>query len=256
MGIQCNFPNKNLLFVPGVYLPSSNAKLEEFQEYFDFLWASYDSLSACWYVLILGDLNGDLGNSLSDKGNYEPNQRGFKLLDLADFFNLCPVNLLGSCSGPLESYISHCDRYSSTIDYILLPNCQLDNTVSAKTFDLHVDNRSDYLPIEVCLSYPDKSVNNAPKDNIDISELKSKVRWYKFSPDQVNKKYSTTLLQDLQHLFLDVFDTIENAVTECYNLLQVHSLAAVSKPTLGYDKISSHFYLRGGGNLSKKFAGS
>ena len=56
MGIQCNFPNTNLLFVPGVYLPSSNAKLEELQEYFDLLWALYDSLSARGYVLILGDL--------------------------------------------------------------------------------------------------------------------------------------------------------------------------------------------------------
>ena len=35
----------------------------------------------------------------------------------------------------------------------------------------------------------------------------------------------------LQHLFLDLFDTTENAVTECNNLLQVHSFALVSKPT-------------------------
>ena len=47
-------------------------------------------------MLNLGDLNGDLGNSLGNKGNYESNQHGLKLLDLADFFNLCPVNLLGS----------------------------------------------------------------------------------------------------------------------------------------------------------------
>ena len=231
MGIQCNFPNKNLLFVLGVYLPSSNAKLEEFQEYFDHLWALYDSLSARGYVLILGDLNGDLGNSLGDKGSYEPNQRGLKLLDLVDFFNLCPVNLLGSCSGPLESYISHCGRYRSTVDYILLPNCLLHNIVSAKTFDPHVDNTSDHLPIEVCLSYPDKSVDNATENNIDISESKPKVRWYKFSSDEVNEKYSIPLLRDLQHLFLDSFDTTENAVTECHNLLQVHSFALVSKPT-------------------------
>ena len=67
--------------------------------------------------------------------SYEPNQRGLKLLDLADFFNLCPVNLLGSCFGPLEFYISHYGRYRSTTDYILLPNCLSDNIVSAKTFD-------------------------------------------------------------------------------------------------------------------------
>ena len=138
----------------------------------------------------------------------------------------------GSCSGPLESYISYCGRYRSTIDYILLPNCLSDNIVSAKTFDLHADNTSDHLPIEVCLSYPDKSVNNAPEDNIDISESTLKVHWYKFSPDEVNEKYSIPLLRDLQHLFLDSFDTTENVVTECYNLLQVHSFVLVSKPTL------------------------
>ena len=127
-------------------------------------------------MLTLGDLNGDLGNSLVDKGNYEPNQRGLKLLDLADFFNLCPVNLLGLCSGPLALYTSHCGRYRSTIDHILLPNCLLDNIVSAKTFDPHVDNTSDHLPIEICLGYPDKSVNSSPGYNIDISESKPKVR--------------------------------------------------------------------------------
>ena len=183
-------------------------------------------------MLILGDLNDDLGNSLGDKSNYEPNQRGLKLLDLADFFNLCPVNLLRSCSGPLESYISHCGSYPSTTDYILFPNCPLDNIVSAKTFDPRIDNTSDHLPIEVCVSYPDKSVYNSPEDNIDISESTPELHWCKLSPDEVNEKYSIPLLRDLQHLFLDVFDTTENAVTECFNLLQIHSFALVSKPTL------------------------
>ena len=106
VGIQSKFPNKNLLFILGAYLPSSNAKLEELQEYFDHLWALYDSLSALsinGYVLILGDLNGDLGNPWSIKAIMSPNQCGLKLLDLAGFFNLCPVKLLGSCSGPLTS---------------------------------------------------------------------------------------------------------------------------------------------------------
>ena len=99
---------------------------------------------------------------------------------------------------------------------------------------------SDHLPIEVCLSCPDKSVNNSPEDNIDISELKTKVRWYKFSPDEINEKYSIPLLQDLQHLFLDVFDT-----AEFYNLLQVHSSALVSKPTLKHkNKNKSTVYVK------------
>ena len=66
----------------------------------------------------------------------------------------------------------------------------------------------------------------------DFSESKRKVRWYKFLPEEINEKYSTPLLRDLQHLYLDAFDTRENVVTECYDLLQVHSSALVFKPTL------------------------
>ena len=69
----------------------------------------------------MGDLNGDLGSSLGDKGTKEPNDCGLLLCDFANFFNLSPVNLLSTCNGPLESYFLHCRRYRSTIDYILLP---------------------------------------------------------------------------------------------------------------------------------------
>ena len=65
----------------------------------------------------MGDLNGDLGNSLGDKGLKEPNERGKLLLDFTNYFNLCPINLLTICDGPLETYFSHCGKYRSTIDY-------------------------------------------------------------------------------------------------------------------------------------------
>ena len=42
----------------------------------------------------MGDFNGDLGNSLGDKAKHETNQRGLKLLDFANCFNFCPVNLI------------------------------------------------------------------------------------------------------------------------------------------------------------------
>ena len=36
----------------------------------------------------MGDINGDLGNSLGDKGKREPNERGLKLLVLQMFLIL------------------------------------------------------------------------------------------------------------------------------------------------------------------------
>ena len=121
VGIRCDFNEKSPLFILSVYMPASSHCIEEFNEYLDYLWALYDSLSTECFVIIMGDLNGDLGNSLGDKGCFAPNDRGLRLLDFANYFNLCPINLLSICSGPLETFVSHCGRFKSTIDYILLP---------------------------------------------------------------------------------------------------------------------------------------
>ena len=72
MGIKCAFVNCRPLFILAVYFPSSNHALEEFKECLDHLWALYDSLSADGFVVLLCDFNGDLGNSLGDKGKRSP----------------------------------------------------------------------------------------------------------------------------------------------------------------------------------------
>ena len=121
VGIKYEFVNCRPLFILTVYLLSANHALEEFRECFDYLWVLYDSLSADGFVILLDDFNGDLENSLGDKGKKKPNDRGLLLLDFANFFNICPINLLIRCKGPLESYNSHCGRYKSTLDYVFLP---------------------------------------------------------------------------------------------------------------------------------------
>ena len=94
VGIKCEFVSCRPLFILAVYLPSASHALEQFKECFDYLWALYDSLSADGFAILLGDFNGDLGNSLGDKGKKGPNDRGLLLLDFANFFKICPINLL------------------------------------------------------------------------------------------------------------------------------------------------------------------
>ena len=86
-------------------------------------------------MAILGDFNGDLGNSLGDKGIKETNQRGLKLLEFANHFNLCTVNLLETCQGPTESYVPYCGTFRSTIDYVFIPSCLINLIVRAQTFE-------------------------------------------------------------------------------------------------------------------------
>ena len=144
------------LFILSVYLPASNHSIDEFNACLDYLWALHESLDSKCFVVVMGDSNGDLGNALGnalgDRGHYHPNVRGLKLIEFANFFNLCPTNLLTNCSGPLETLVSHCGGYKSTIDYIFLLNCLSDQIVSCKTFENSIDNTSDHLPIKLQLN--------------------------------------------------------------------------------------------------------
>ena len=177
VGIQCEFPGHVLLFILGVYLPSVSHNLEEYGEYFDYLWALYDSLSSNGKVILMGHFNGNLGNSLGNKGRREPNQRGLKLLDLANYFNLCSVNLMNMCAGPLETFNSFCGRYHTTLDYTFVPNCLLSSITSAKTFEADFDNTSDHLPIQLTLTINYNFASCA--GNSQRSKKKPKIKWSK-----------------------------------------------------------------------------
>ena len=85
---------------------------------------------------------GNIGNSLGEKGIKEPNQRRLKLTEFISFFNLCS-----------ESFEIVCWRYRSTLDYVFLRNCLLDNILMVKTFDLDIENTSDHVPIQLNVSY-------------------------------------------------------------------------------------------------------
>ena len=185
IGIKCDFPNCSPLFTLSVYHPSMNDEIEVFNEHFDHLWAPYDTLSTDGYVIVLGDFNGDIGNSSGEKGKKEPNQQGLKLTEFGNFFNHSPVNLLKLCTGPVEMYYSHCGRYRSTLDYIFLPNCLLDNILMVKMFDLEFDNTSDHVPIQLNVSYSSRLLNE--QDNQSTDSLQNSQNRFGLTPFQRQK---------------------------------------------------------------------
>ena len=68
VGIRCDFPDSDPLFILSVYLPASNHPIDEFNACLDYLWALYESLDSKGFVVVMGDCNGDLGNALGDRG--------------------------------------------------------------------------------------------------------------------------------------------------------------------------------------------
>ena len=198
VGIRLDFRKCDPLFILGVYLPATSAKhrFDDYLECLYFLWAIYDRLSSEDFVVILSDFNGDLGNSLGDKGIKEPNQRGLKLLKLANHSNLCPVNLLETYQGPTESFVSYGGWVRSTIDYVSIPNCLINLIVRGKTFESNSDNLSDHMPIDVAIKYTDM----CHKQGVSSEEQpgRSKIYWSNHPCKEIYKKYVQPLLLDLE----------------------------------------------------------
>ena len=182
-------------------------------------------------MIIMGDLNGDLGNFLGDKGCYAPNDRGFRLLDFANYFNLCPINLLSICSWPLETFVSHCGRFKSTIDYILLPNCLHDSIVSCKTFEQTIENTSDHLPIQLKINFYDNSCTPLSSDNCFEMAAKSvKVRWSNHSTETISALYATSIANELENMRPNDYNRLADSAVLMKDFLSKHS-APLVKPT-------------------------
>ena len=150
------------------------------------------------------------------------------MLDFANFFNICPVNLLKQCKGPLESFNSHCGRYHSTLDYIFLPNCLLNNIDSPETFDQDVDNTSDHLLILVNLKFSERLAIDLDCYNHFGSGAEREIHWSNFSHETINVKYVTPLLVDLTDFDMSESNDTETVTKIITNLLLKHSYSLSS----------------------------
>ena len=183
-----------------------------------------DSLSVQEVVIALGDFNGDLGNSLGYKGKHAPNSRGLKLLELCNHFNIYAVNLLSSCNGPVKTFVSHCGRFRSTIDYIFVPNFLLNKVITAKTFEMLPDNTSDHVPVQLYLNYSLslETIKNLPQQIAEIPVSKQKIHWSNFAQEEIIMMYTAPLISELENLNSDVQNLCENYVKNITELILAH----------------------------------
>ena len=104
---------------------------------------------------------------------------------------------------PLESYFSHCGRYRSTIDYILLLLCLESKIIESKTFELDFDNTSDHQPLFLEFEYPKEKLSN--KQPTSSSAFKHKIGWSSLSQETIHNKYVIPLQSSISIFNVDEF---------------------------------------------------
>ena len=145
------------------------------------------------------------------------------------------------CSGPLETSVSHCGRFKSTIDYILLPNCLHDSIVSCKTFEQTIENTSDHLPIQLKINFYDNSCAALSSDNCSEMAAKTvKVRWPNYSTETISTLYATSIANELENTGPDDYNRLADSAVLIKDFLLKHS-APLVKPTCKNKKCGKVF---------------
>ena len=151
VGFQINAPNQDPLFILSVYFPSSNHQFTEFCECLDLLWSLCDIYVNKGPFVLMGDFNAHLGNMGGSRGFGNIDNRGEKLIEFLDYFNLLVLNLSETACGPLHTFMSDDGRHKSVIDFIIVLATFISKIVSCKVDEWKCDLLSDHVPISASL---------------------------------------------------------------------------------------------------------
>ena len=136
-------------FFLSVYLPSRSGCTDDFKEALDYIDAVINTYGFDNDIVILGDMNADIGNSAEPITS--PSEQGRILSAYLARWNYLSVHLCLPLRGHAHTSVSDAHNTKSTIDHILAPNTLLNNFKSAQLLDEDPVNMSDHLPVLVTL---------------------------------------------------------------------------------------------------------
>ena len=122
----------------------------------------------------------------------------------------------------LETFVSHCGRFKSTIDYIFLPNCLFDSIVSSKVFEQTIDNTSDHLPVKLEINYLVNSCATLSVDNSSNTGVRDKTRWSEFTMENILTSYASPIVEELNDMNLADYHSLGNSAEQIKNFMLIN----------------------------------
>ena len=173
-----------------VYLPSSNAKVSEFNEAIDELHTLITEYYQTCNMVVMGDFNVSLGNLGGPRGDGMCSDRGLRCLNALrnENIELICCDMAADASGPAYSFHKE-GLGASWIDHIFISSSMANQVVECKIIEEKNLNVSDHLPIVLALKTP---LSNVPSGTDHVGYKVSKtVRWNKLSVNEIEEKYTT-----------------------------------------------------------------
>ena len=183
--IRLETQNHCILYIFSVYLPDVSSK-DDYESCIIELSSAIDSLGEGVLVFLCGDFNGDVGNSLGDRGVKRPTKQGLSVKHFVERYNLIPVNMLSETRGPLATYVGPVSE--TTIDYIMAPEFLIDNIKNCHVIQDECNNTSDHRPVKVTLEVGDLIAHTFQ------TETKGRINWAKMDPLDIVNMYTDPVM--------------------------------------------------------------
>ena len=141
-------------FFVSVYLPSQGGE-EDLRTVLDEISEVIESREVGSHVIILGDLNGDVGSLGGPRGVKGPTQRGRYVMEFFERHGLSPTNMQATAHGPVTTF--NCHNSSSTLDYIAVPLYLSRQVKECAVAEWDALNTSDHTDVRITLQVEVKS---------------------------------------------------------------------------------------------------
>ena len=142
----------------GVYLPSTDHQIEEFENYLQQLEDTIIAYYQLGPVMVAGDFNAHIGSS-SELGS-STNTQGQLLIQLMDRCSLYPITLSSLTKGPRYTFFR--DNTESLIDLVLLSAAHASLVEQSEVLQHHPLNTSDHLPVKIDAKWSKEGNDTSP----------------------------------------------------------------------------------------------
>ena len=164
-----------------VYLPAQGS-VEDLGTCLDEIAEIVESREADSHCCIMGDCNGDVGNSFGGRGTYPATPQGVLIANFFKRYNLIPCYMLDLTGGPVHTFESHNAR--STLDYITIPSRMVGTVAASSVHKDHMLNNSDHFAVSVV-------INVGQITGTHLSNNQSPcIRWDKMTAVERNTRYT------------------------------------------------------------------
>ena len=210
--VQVNIPDEPF-YIVAVYMPHSTCVIADYDEVLKELERVIIELMSKSEVMVIGDINAHFGPEVGKRGWGKTSKSGKSFLNFARQYNMCPIDMGKTCTGPNYSFSS--TRGKSYIDHCFITNLMA-NRAECRILNDAIQNTSDHLPISVNINVRGGIECNGSSDH-------QQVAWRKATDNQITSLYTNPLEINLNNmcaeLEIDLFNENPNIYNEAVGII-------------------------------------